>query len=96
MASYKLLIASHEKAPSQWKRSKSSDPPPEAPEKPRLRELLISDATVEAVAKAFEANHRGVLLDRDELAAAFGSFDRYNKGGGDGQNWINLHGAGYL
>ncbi|MEQ8848825.1 DUF3987 domain-containing protein [Botrimarina sp.] len=90
------LQAIYEKDLAQWKRSKSQEPPPEAPEKPELREVLISDTTVEAIAKALKANPRGLYLDRDELGAWFGSFDKYNRGGGDAQNWMNLHGAGFV
>ncbi|QDV72483.1 DUF3987 domain-containing protein [Botrimarina mediterranea] len=91
------LQAIYEKDLAAWKKSKSSEPPPEAPEAPQLRELLLSDTTVEAVAKALYANPRGVLLDRDELAAWFGSFDAYKSGkGSDAQNWMNTHGAGYV
>lgn len=90
------LQAAYEKDLGHWKKAKSSEPPPEAPERPELVELLISDTTVEAVAKALRANPRGLLLDRDELAAWFGSFDQYKSGGGDAQNWMNVHGAGFI
>lgn len=97
MLAFGPLQAIHERDLAAWKRSKSEEPPPEAPERPELRELLISDTTVEAVAKALRANPRGLLLDRDELAAWFGSFDAYRSGkGGDAQAWMNMHGAGYL
>jgi hypothetical protein len=97
MRAFGPLQAIYEKDLAAWKKSKSSEPPPEAPESPQLRELLLSDTTVEAVAKALYANPRGVLLDRDELAAWFGSFDAYKSGkGSDAQNWMNTHGAGYV
>lgn len=97
MLAFGPLQAMYEKDLAAWKKSKSSEPPPEAPEPPQLRELLVSDTTVEAIAKALHANPRGVLLDRDELAAWFGSFDAYKSGkGGDAQNWMNTHGAGYV
>ena len=52
-----------------------------------------SDATVEAVAPILEANPRGVLLARDELAGWIRSFDRYagGKGGGDAAHWLSMH-----
>lgn len=81
---------------SQWKRSKDGSLPPEPPEPPVLRETIIGDATVEGVARVLQNNPRGLLLERDELAAWLGSFDRYSSGKGDSQNWINMHGGGYV
>lgn len=89
----------YDKSFNQWKNSNSNNSRPEKPERPLLRESLISDTTIEAVAKALKANPRGLLLDRDELAAWFASFDAYKSGkraGGDAQNWMNTHGAGFI
>jgi hypothetical protein len=71
----------------------SGDPPPEPP---FLRRVVCSDVTVEKVAALLEANPRGLLLSRDELAAWLGSFTRYKgkAGGTDLPNWLEMHRAG--
>ena len=57
--------------------------PPEAddPEEPQPPRLVVSDATIESLTPQFKANHRGLLLARDELAGWVGNFGKY---GGDG------------
>lgn len=45
MRAFGPLQAIYEKDLAAWKKSKSNDPPPEAPESPQLRELLLSDTT---------------------------------------------------
>ena len=50
--------------------------------------------TVEALAPLLQANPRGLLLARDELAGWVGSFDRYSGGGrskSDAANWLSMH-----
>jgi hypothetical protein len=57
--------------------------PPEEPEKPPYRQLLVNDMTMESLAQDVCAdNPRGVLLMYDELAGLIGSLDSYktNKG----------------
>ena len=76
-----------------WKRSKtaSCDPPPR-PEAPPPTRFVVSDTTVEALAPILQANPRGVLLARDELAGWIGSFDRYASGRhGDAAHWLSMH-----
>jgi hypothetical protein len=48
---------------------------------------------VEAIAPLLQANPRGLLLSRDELAGWIGSFDRYTggKGSADAAHWLSMH-----
>ena len=59
---------------------------------------LCSDITVEAVAELLEANPRGLLLCRDELAGWVASFDAYKTKGraGDASHWLEMHRAGQV
>ena len=52
----------------------NADPPPE-PSLPRLR---LGDTTPEAMARVLQANPRGLIMVRDELAAWLGGFGRYS------------------
>ena len=48
---------------------------------------------MEAIAPLLQANPRGLLLSRDELAGWIGSFDRYTggKGSADAAHWLSMH-----
>ncbi|TWT92458.1 hypothetical protein Pla108_40840 [Botrimarina colliarenosi] len=96
MSAFSVLDSEYKRDVKAWEKSKDGGPPPEAPEKPVVAEFVISDATVESLIHTLQNNPRGVLLERDELAAWLGSFDKYNSGSGDAQNWINCFGAGYM
>jgi len=52
--------------------------PPEErdPEKPKFRQLIINDATPEALSLALKANPRGALYFRDELSGWLSELDR--------------------
>lgn len=90
---YKDAKACWEKEIHKWKQRKdSNDSPPKEPEVPQAKRSVVSDTTVEALAPLILANPRGLLLCHDELAAWFGSFDRYTngKGGSDSSNWLDM------
>jgi putative DNA primase/helicase len=46
------------------------------PEKPKFRQLIINDATPEALSLALKANPRGALYSRDELSGWLSELDR--------------------
>lgn len=84
----------YEKEFGQWKRSKNGELPPAAPEAPEATRVLVEDTTVEALAPILQANPRGVLLARDELAGWLGGFDRYaNTKGADAAHWLSMYNA---
>lgn len=68
---------------------------PSKPAPPQCRRYLVNDVTMEALAPILQENPRGLLLEADELAAWFGSFDRYgSKGkGGDAARWLSIFNA---
>ena len=84
----------YERERDAWRKSKSDSDPPEKPEEPRAKQILISDITTEGVASVLEHNPRGLLLASDELARWFGSFDRYaGSKGSDAPHWCEFHSA---
>jgi Protein of unknown function (DUF3987) len=90
---YDAELAHYEKALSAWKKNKkTNEPPPEKPAPPEATRFVVNDTTVEALAPLLQANFRGLLLARDELAGWLGSFDRYSggKGGTDASNWLSM------
>lgn len=98
---YAAALERFEKERSAWRRKKqAAGPPPKPPEKPVPQRFVVSDTTVEALAPIIEANPRGILLARDELAAWFGSFDKYSHGTGksrgDAAQWESMHNASFV
>ena len=97
MKRYEAELARWEKEHAAWKRSKGTAlDPPAKPDSPQAERYIVSDVTVEALAPILQANPRGVLLARDELAGWIGSFDRYagsGKAGTDSANWLSMFNA---
>jgi hypothetical protein len=76
-----------------WEK-KPYGPMPDEPVRPACLRLQVSDTTIEGLFPILEENPRGVLLQRDELAGWFKSFDAYRQGqGGDCQHWLSIHRA---
>lgn len=76
----------------QWE-SKPKKQREEKPSLPQCDRYIVADTTIEALAPILEANPRGLLLARDELAGWVNSFDRYsskNKTGADLANWLSM------
>lgn len=81
-----------------WKRQKPAARG-EEPERPAPRErFVVGDTTVEKLGLTLDENPRGVLVERDELRAWFGSFDAYKASGrgGDEAQWLSMYDAGPL
>jgi hypothetical protein len=101
---YKAALAAHDKAVEEYDQAVKAfangdgPDPGEPPQKPTLRRVIVSDITVEKLADILEANPRGILAARDELAGWLGSFSRY-KGKGAASDlplWLEMHRAGAL
>lgn len=79
--------------------AKRGVPPPslpanaEVPLEPRRPRILVSDSSVEALARLLAANPKGLLCHRDELAGLLGAFDKYGGSGSDRAFWIEAYGA---
>ncbi len=67
------------------RRPKDEDKP--AP--PVLEQVIVQDATMEAMMQVLQRNGRGVVLYRDELAAWVGSMNAYRPGA-DRETWLSL------
>ena len=56
-------------------------------------QIVVADATVEALADVVAGNPRGVILWRDELAAWLANLGRYANGGSDRAHWLEAWAA---
>jgi hypothetical protein len=101
---YKLKLRAAQYVKQQWKEdckkaAKAGKEMPEMPaaaeppNPPKLRRLLTSDTTQEALVDLIEQNPRGLLLFRDELSAWFASFNQYRPGS-DRQFYLECHSGG--
>ena len=90
---YEPELARYEADKARWKKKSQGDPPLR-PEPPKLRRIIVSDVTVEALAPILLDNPRGVVAARDELAGWVTSFDRYGNGrGSDAPAWLSMYDA---
>lgn len=83
---------------TRWKKAKKSDDPSEdkKPSKPVPKKIIVSDITIEKLARVLLDNPHGVVLCREELSGWFSSFGRYSDGKGVGADmslWLQLYGA---
>lgn len=92
MKEYERRKADYERDAAAHRRGKLTTPP-DKPEEPARLHARLDDVTLESLAQVFTDNPRGTFVARDELAALFGSFDKYNKGGGDAAAWLSLFGG---
>jgi hypothetical protein len=56
-------------------------------------DVIIDDATTEAIVSALSNSAKGLLSHRDELASWVNTFDSYRKAGADEQIWISFWNA---
>jgi len=61
----------------------------EDPPKPTEKELIINDATTEAINESLKNNPRGMLMERDELSAWINGLNQYRKGT-DLEFWLSV------
>jgi hypothetical protein len=92
---YQKQLTAYEQDLAEWKRKKGDKgDAPEKPEEPVCKRIVLSDSTIEAVADRLNDNHRGLLLDRDELSGWLGSYDQYRGGkGSDVSHWLSCYNA---
>ncbi len=65
----------------------------ENPPKPKCRQRIVQDVTMEGLCQIMEDNSAGVCLLSDELANWLGSMDKYRKGGNDVGTWLSIFNA---
>ena len=86
-------LADYKRDLKRWERNQEGDAP-ERPQKPVRNRCILSDITIEALARILQENPRGVLTARDELSGWLASFDKYGKGGSassDVQRWLEIY-----
>jgi hypothetical protein len=67
----------------------------EGEEPPKRTQIILNDATVEAVQEVMKDSPNGALCVQDELAGWFGSMDKYSGGkGGDRGFWLQAYNGG--
>ncbi len=59
--------------------------------KPKARQRIVRDTTLEALAKVLKANPVGVCVYVDELKGWLSSFNKYRNGGGDKEAWLSMY-----
>ena len=76
---------------------KKGNPPPDMPdgavepERPERPRLLVSDTSIEQLARLLSQNSKGLIFYRDELSGWLGNIDKY--GAGDRGFWIEAYGG---
>jgi len=84
MDEYELAMRKYQAELAEWKKQKKKDEePPEEPERPRMEEVYITQATLEALLRALKHNNRGLILKVDELSGWIRSMNQYKGGKGD-------------
>ena len=74
---------------NEWELSKKDAEKKESiPSKPERSDLLINDATTEAINRVLEKNPKGLILFQDELIAWINSLNQYRKGS-DTEFWLS-------
>lgn len=63
--------------------------------KPKLNQIIIQDATLEALCAAHKYNKRGLLQTSDELIGWINSMNQYRKGN-DAQRWLEIYNNGNI
>jgi hypothetical protein len=59
--------------------------------RPTLRQLITTDATIEALKEVLDTNPNGLIFARDELSGWARAFGQYKSGKGDDrQNWLSF------
>ena len=63
------------------KRNAAPERPEDGPREPRLRRLVVNDATFEALHQTMSENPAGILVIRDELIGWFAQLDKHGREG---------------
>ncbi len=76
IAKHKAAVEHYKLDLKEWRQAGLGDPPQE-PEEPVARRILVNDVTSEGLIKLHSGNPRGILVCNEELSGWFGSFERY-------------------
>ena len=84
----KQIAAKFEQQQAQNQNQSKQQQSTKQPERPPS--LFTTDPTIEALIKLLAENPKGILLFQDELSSFLLNFERYKKGGGDREQYLNL------
>lgn len=77
---------------AQWEIENEQNKKKEWSEKPRRKDILLNDSTIEAIQLAHQHNRRGLICSYDELKGFMDNQNRY-RSGGDIQFWLSAWGG---
>lgn len=84
----------HERNLKEWEREKinNSNSSIKVQEKPRpkRRQRIVNDATIESLIKILPYNKEGTISYRDEFTGWFKSMNAYKQGGSDLEHWLSI------
>ena len=87
---YKEEEKQYEEQQKQAKKDQSGEPA----NKPKLKQLFVSDFTIESLADVFEHDPRGVIVFNDEISGLIRGLDQYKGKGNDRQHYLELFNCG--
>lgn len=96
---YETRVLSYEIELGEWKKRKkkgSDEDPPTEPQPPIMRDIMTTQATVEALFRILKDNPRGIVLKLDELTALMESLGQYKGGGDDREQFLSMWNGGEL
>lgn len=64
--------------------------------KPKARQFIVKDITIEGLTKVHKDNPHGICVLSDELKGWVANFNRYRKSGGDQEQWLSLYNGGSI
>ena len=83
----KESIKEYQKKLNEWRKA----PDGAKGDKPKAKQLRFQDITMEAITKVLGESKRGIFVFVDELRGWISSFNKYNAGGGDREQWLSLY-----
>jgi DNA primase catalytic core len=79
------------------RRKKGEDAPEHPGDEPRMKQVMLTDATLEALMELHTKNERALLLCQDELSGWVSGMDQYKSGkGNDKQKWLSIWSGGQI
>jgi hypothetical protein len=96
---YETRRLSYEVELAEWKKRKkkgADEDPPAEPKPPAMRDILTTQATVEALFRMLKDNPRGIVIKLDELAGLMQSLGQYKGGGDDREQFLSMWTGGEL
>jgi hypothetical protein len=94
-ANYELNYQHYEEELAEWQQKYKAkkatiEEKPFPPSKPTFEQMIVMDATMEALYEVLQFNERGIIKFHDELAGFFTSMNQYRTGA-DRQLWLQMY-----